>query len=71
MWNGLFVHADTPADVREKIAAVAVETMASDRAKEFAAQTGAVVYWQNAEDAAAQIEADMVVMGTMAEILGQ
>ena len=71
MWNGLFVHADTPADVREKIAAVAAETMASDRAKEFAAQTGAVVYWQDAEAAAAQIEADLVVMGTMAEILGQ
>lgn len=71
MWNGLFVHADTPADVREKIAAVAAKTMASDRAIEFAAQTGAVVYWQNAEESAAQIEADMVVLGTMAEILGQ
>lgn len=71
LWNGLFVHKDTPADVREKIAEVAKATMATDRAQEFAKQTGAVVYWQNAAEAVAQLEADMVVMGTMAEILGQ
>ncbi|WP_425339664.1 tripartite tricarboxylate transporter substrate binding protein [Parasedimentitalea huanghaiensis] len=71
MWNGLFVHKDTPQDVRDKIAVVAAETMQSDQAKKFAAQTGAVAYWQTADEAAAQIEADMVVMGTMAEILGQ
>ncbi len=71
MWNGLFVHKDTPQDVRDAIAAVAEKTMMSERALEFAEQTGAVVYWQNAEDAAAQIDADMAVMGTMAEILGQ
>ena len=71
LWNGLFVHKDTPADVREKIAAVAKKTMASARAQEFAAQTGAAVYWQDADEAAAQLEADAVVMGTMAEILGQ
>lgn len=71
MWNGLFVHADTPQDVREKIAAVAEQTMQSERAMEFAAQTGAVVYWQGAEEAQAQIDADMEVMSTMADILGQ
>ena len=57
-WNGLFVHKDTPADVREKIVAVAKETMASERAQDFMAKTGALVYWQNAEDTTAQIEAD-------------
>lgn len=70
LWNGLFVHADTPADVREKIAAVAIETMASERAQKFAAQTGAVVYWQGADEANAQIEADLAVMATIGEILG-
>ena len=69
LWNGLFVHADTPDDVREKIIAVAEQTMASERAQELAAQTGAFVYWQDAEEAAAQMEADMAVMGAMAEIL--
>jgi tripartite-type tricarboxylate transporter receptor subunit TctC len=61
----------TPIDVREKIATVAKKTMASARAPEFAAQTGAAVYWQNPEEAAAQFEADIIVMGTMAEIFGQ
>ncbi|MFT4959191.1 MAG: tripartite-type tricarboxylate transporter receptor subunit TctC [Paracoccaceae bacterium] len=70
LWNGLFVHADTLADVREKIAAVAVETMASERAQKFAAQTGAVVYWQGADAANAQIEADLAVMATIGKILG-
>ncbi|OAN82139.1 transporter [Sulfitobacter pontiacus] len=58
LWNGLFVHKDTPTDVREKIVAVAKETMASERAQDFMAKTGALVYWQNAEDTTAQIEAD-------------
>ena len=61
LWNGLFVHKDTPADVREKIIAVAEKTIASDRAKELAEQTGAIIYWQNAEDAAARIASDIDV----------
>lgn len=59
LWNGLFVHKDTPADVREKIIAVAKKTMASARAKELAKQTGAIVYWMNAEDSAARIASDI------------
>ena len=34
-------------------------------------QTGAVIYWQNAEDSAAQIEADLIVMDRMADILSK
>ncbi len=69
LWNGLFVHKDTPADVREKIIAVAEETMASDRAKDFMAQTGALVYWQNAEDTAARIEADIEALSKVNAML--
>ena len=58
LWNGLFVNKDTPADVREKIIAVAKETMASDRAQKLAADTGALVYWQDADASAARITAD-------------
>lgn len=61
LWNGLFVHKDTPADVREKIISVAQKTIASDRAKELAEQTGAIIYWQNAEDSAARIASDIEV----------
>ncbi|MDA7967104.1 tripartite tricarboxylate transporter substrate-binding protein [Ruegeria sp.] len=62
LWNGFFVHKDTPQDVRDKIIAVAKKTVMSERAQQLAAETGALIYWQNAEDAAAQIEADAAVM---------
>lgn len=63
LWNGLFVHKDTPQDVRDRIIAVAERTMASERAQQLARETGAQVYWQNATDAAAQIEADAAILG--------
>ena len=69
LWNGLFVHKDTPQDVRDKIIAVAEKTVMSDRAQAIAAETGALVYWQNAADAAAQIESDKATFKTMGEIL--
>jgi tripartite-type tricarboxylate transporter receptor subunit TctC len=69
LWNGLFVHKDTPADVRAKIVAVAEKTIASERAQTIAKQTGAFVYWKDADASVAQMEADMAVMGKMAEIL--
>lgn len=49
LWNGLFVHKDTPADVREKIAAVAEKTIASERARKFGEETGAQLYWLDAD----------------------
>lgn len=58
LWNGLFVHKDTPADVREKIAVVAQRVVASDAAKKLAEDTGALIYWQDAEEATARIERD-------------
>ncbi|WP_068119570.1 tripartite tricarboxylate transporter substrate-binding protein [Tropicimonas marinistellae] len=57
-WNGLFVHEDTPADVREKIAVVAEKVVTSDAAMELAAQTGALIYWKDASAADAQLETD-------------
>lgn len=71
LWNGLFVHKDTPADVRAKIIEVAQETMASDRAMELAEQTGALVYWMNAEDAAARIASDIEVSGAINALISE
>lgn len=71
LWNGLFVHKDTPADVREKIIASAKETMASARAQELAAQTGAIVYWMDADAAAARITSDIEVSGSIAAMLAE
>jgi len=69
LWNGLFVHKDTPADVREKIVAVAKETMASDRAQDLAEQTGAFVYWKDADASIAQIATDSAVLELIGEAL--
>ncbi len=70
LWNGLFVHKDTPADVREKIAKVAMDVMSSDEAKKLSEETGALVYWQNADEAAKQIEKDSKTLGTVNELMG-
>jgi tripartite-type tricarboxylate transporter receptor subunit TctC len=69
LWNGLFVHKDTPADVREKIIAVAKETMTSDRAKKLSADTGAIVYWKDAEASVRQIEADKATIAKINEMI--
>ncbi|MFN3834206.1 MAG: hypothetical protein ACK4SQ_18445 [Allorhizobium sp.] len=71
LWNGLFVHKDTPKEVREKIIATAKETMASDRAMELAQRTGAIVYWMDEEASrariASDIEASTRISGMLAE----
>ena len=71
LWNGLFVRKETPQDVRDKIAASAMETMASERAQAVAAQTGAAVYWKDAEASQAQIDSDLKVMAHIGEILAE
>ncbi|MEO9821322.1 MAG: tripartite tricarboxylate transporter substrate binding protein [Paracoccaceae bacterium] len=71
LWNGLFVHADTPKDIQEKISAVAEKTMASERAQTLAAETGALVYWQPAAEVVTQIENDIETMSRISDILGQ
>jgi len=69
LWQGLFVHKDTPASVREKIIAVAVKTMESDAVKKLAETTGVQVYWMDAAAAKAQIEKDIKTMGEINSIL--
>ncbi len=69
LWNGLFVHRDTPQDIRDRIAAVAERTMRSERAQAVAERTGALVYWNDAPTAAAQIEADILAFRALGEIL--
>ena len=59
LWNGLFVHKDTPQDAREKIIAVAERVALSDAAKKLASETGALIYWQNVDEANAQIASDI------------
>ena len=67
LWNGLFVHKDTPQDVQDKIIAVAQKTVMSERAQQLAADTGAAVYWQPANEVVDLIASDIE---TMARIEG-
>ena len=69
LWNGLFVTKDTPQDVRDKIIAVAQKTVMSERAQQVAKDTGGLVYWQNAEDSAARIEADIAKVAAIEAML--
>lgn len=70
LWNGLFVTKDTPQDVRDKIVAVAEKTVMSERAQQVAKDTGALVYWQNAEESAARIATDIETVDRIGSILG-
>lgn len=63
--NGLYVHKDTPQDVREKIIAIAKKTVMSDRAQEIAAQTGAEVYWMGPEDSQKLLDKNAAIMETI------
>ncbi|OIQ31212.1 MAG: transporter [Alphaproteobacteria bacterium MedPE-SWcel] len=69
LWNGLFVTKDTPQDVRDKIIAVAQETVMSARAQAVAAETGALVYWQGADESAARVAADIDTMARIGAAL--
>ena len=69
LWNGLFVHKDTPQDVRDKIIAVAEQTVGSERAQNLARETGASVYWQDAESAEAQIASDIAALERLGSLL--
>jgi len=69
LWNGLFVHKDTPQDVRDKIIAVAKKTVMSERAQKLAEETGASVYWQDAPASADQIVNDREKLGGIGALL--
>lgn len=69
LWNGLFVHRDTPPEVRARIAAVAEATIASPRAQAFAAETGAQIYWLDAAAAAARLAEDAATLDAIADLL--
>lgn len=71
LWNGLFVRADTPQDVQDKIIAVAEKTVMSDRAQALAAETGALVYWQPAADVVSQIEKDTQTLAGIESMLAE
>jgi len=69
LWNGLFVHKDTPEDAREKIRSVAMRVMQSDKARKLSEETGALIYWQDVDEAYQQIEQDIDSVDRISQIL--
>lgn len=69
LWNGLFVHKDTPEDAKEKIIEVAKKSVMSERAQQLAADTGAAVYWQPANEVVDQIATDIDTLSRIAIML--
>jgi tripartite-type tricarboxylate transporter receptor subunit TctC len=69
LWNGLFVHKDTPQAARDKIIASAKKVIESDAAKKIAKETGASIYWQDAEAANKQIESDIAALAVLGKVL--
>ena len=70
LWNGLFVHKDTPQDVRDRIIAVAKKTVVSERAQKLAKETGAAIYWQSADEVKKQIQSDITALNGIDKKLG-
>jgi putative tricarboxylic transport membrane protein len=70
LWNGLFVRKDVPAEAKAKLAESAKKTIASDRAKQFAKETGAQIYWKDAAASEAQIANDAKTLAAINQLLG-
>ena len=69
LWNGLFVPKGTPQYVKDALAEFAKKTMMSDRAQDLMRETGARVYWQDAEASEERIKADRMKGAEIADIL--
>jgi len=70
LWNGIFVHKDTPQDARDKIAAAVQKTVLSDEAQTLAAKTGVQIYWKDAKQSSAQLKTDGETIAKLEALLG-
>lgn len=70
LWNGLFVPAGTPQEIKDRIAEIAQAAVTSDRARELGEATGAGVYWMGADEAAARIDTDYAAAEALLEAAG-
>ncbi|MFT5111763.1 MAG: tripartite-type tricarboxylate transporter receptor subunit TctC [Parasphingorhabdus sp.] len=69
LWNGLFVRSGTADDVKEKIIAAAKKAVLGDKAQKLAKDTGAQVYWMDAEASKAQIMKDTETFKRIGQML--
>lgn len=70
LWNGLFVPKGTSQAVKDKLAAIASAVVQGEKAKQIAADTGAPIYWQDQNAAAARLDADYAKVEDMFKRMG-
>jgi tripartite-type tricarboxylate transporter receptor subunit TctC len=71
LWNGLYVHKDTPADVREKIATVAQKALKSEKAQKLIKETGVLIYWNNPEETNKILEKHTGILANIDKLLDE
>lgn len=59
IWNGLFVRKGTPEEVKQRIIEIAKVALRSDEVQKIANETGAGIYWQDAESAKMRIQEEL------------
>ena len=69
LWNGLFVKKGTPQNVKDKIAEIGKKAMMGDAAQALMKETGARVYWQDANASSARITTDRKKLAELNAIL--
>ncbi|MGB1237758.1 MAG: tripartite tricarboxylate transporter substrate-binding protein [Pseudomonadales bacterium] len=69
LWNGIFVHKDTPQEARDKIAAAVKQTALGEQAQQLSVKTGAQVYWKDAKQADAQLKTDAQTIANLEALL--
>lgn len=69
LWNGLFVPKGTPQEARDKIEAAAKAAMETEAAQNLSRDTGALLYWKDAAQAAEQIASDIEVNAEIQELI--
>lgn len=70
-WNGLFVPKGTPEDVKQRIAEIAKKALRLPKVQEIAEETGAVVYWLDAEGSKKRIEEETFLSQQLTKYLQQ
>lgn len=70
LWNGLFVPKGTPQAVKDKIAAIAQKVVLGANAQKLSQETGALIYWMDAEESTARIDADYQAVEDMFRRMG-
>ena len=71
LWNGLFVPTGTPDEAKAKLAEIAQTVIESDEAKQLAEDTGALIYWQDAEASVEQIASDKEAVARVDALLAE